>query len=322
MTVIVKRLKTNSMEVFCKGAPECMPDVCDPSTFPHDYEDMLSYYTRNGFRVIAIAGKSIENLTWLKAQRMKREVAESNLHFLGFIVFENKLKPGTAPNIHTLRAAHLACRMVTGDNVRTAISVARECGLVSHSASVYIPTFVPGTGNSENAQLDWSSVDDDKQKLNEFTLKPIVQTDGMAMDAGEMDMNDYQLALTGDVFKWMLDYAELETLERVSSRFWGSDLANVQMLVKGVIFARMSPDEKAELVERLQSLGYTVAFCGDGANDCGALKAADVGVSLSEAEASVAAPFTSRTPDISCMVDIIKEGRSALVTSFSCFKYM
>jgi cation-transporting ATPase 13A2 len=216
MTVIVKRLKTNSMEVFCKGAPECMPDVCDPSTFPHDYEDMLSYYTRNGFRVIAIAGKSIENLTWLKAQRMKREVAESNLHFLGFIVFENKLKPGTAPNIHTLRAAHLACRMVTGDNVRTAISVARECGLVSHSASVYIPTFVPGTGNSENAQLDWASVDDDKQKLNEYTLKPIVQTDGMAMDAGEMDMNDYQLALTGDVFKWMLDYAELETLERVS----------------------------------------------------------------------------------------------------------
>ena len=94
------------------------------------------------------------------------------------------------------------------------------------------------------------------------------------------------------------------------------------MLVKGVIFARMSPDEKAELVERLQGLGYTVAFCGDGANDCGALKAADVGVSLSEAEASVAAPFTSRIPDISCMVEIIKEGRAALVTSFSCFKYM
>ena len=94
------------------------------------------------------------------------------------------------------------------------------------------------------------------------------------------------------------------------------------MLVKGVIFARMSPDEKAELVERLQALGYTVAFCGDGANDCGALKAADVGVSLSEAEASVAAPFTSRIPDISCMAEIIKEGRAALVTSFSCFKYM
>jgi cation-transporting ATPase 13A3/4/5 len=94
------------------------------------------------------------------------------------------------------------------------------------------------------------------------------------------------------------------------------------MLVKAQIFARMSPDEKHELVSRLQSLGYTVCFCGDGANDCGALKAADVGLSLSEAEASVAAPFTSRTPDIGCVIEVIREGRAALVTSFSCFKYM
>lgn len=74
----------------------------------------------------------------------RREQAESGLHFLGFIVFENKLKEATTPAIHALRSAHIACRMVTGDNVRTAISVARECGLVSHSASVYIPTFASG----------------------------------------------------------------------------------------------------------------------------------------------------------------------------------
>jgi cation-transporting P-type ATPase 13A2 len=96
----------------------------------------------------------------------------------------------------------------------------------------------------------------------------------------------------------------------------------LKMLVKTQIFARMSPDEKNEVVERLQGLGYTVLMCGDGANDCAALKAADVGLSLSEAEASVAAPFTSQTPDISCVLEVIKEGRAALVTSFSCFKYM
>lgn len=33
---------------------------------------------------------------------------------------------------------------------------------------------------------------------------------------------------------------------------------------------------------------------GDGCNDCGALRAADTGVSLSMADASVAAPFTSQ----------------------------
>ena len=79
-----------------------------------------------------------------------------------------------------------------------------------------------------------------------------------------------------------------------------------QMLVLGKVFARMSPDEKHELVEKLQSIDYSCGFCGDGANDCGALKAADVGISLSEAEASVAAPFTSRVFDIRCVLEVIK----------------
>lgn len=78
------------------------------------------------------------------------------------------------------------------------------------------------------------------------------------------------------------------------------------MLACGQIFARMSPDEKHELVEKLQSIDYCCGFCGDGANDCGALKAADVGISLSEAEASVAAPFTSRVFDISCVPEVIR----------------
>ena len=63
-------------------------------------------------------------------------------------------------------------------------------------------------------------------------------------------------------------------------------------------------------------------MCGDGANDCSALKAADVGISLSEAEASIAAPFTSRVQDISCVTTLLKEGRAALTTSFQCFKFM
>ena len=78
------------------------------------------------------------------------------------------------------------------------------------------------------------------------------------------------------------------------------------MLVRTKVFARMSPDEKHELVEKLQSLDYCCGFCGDGANDCGALKAADVGISLSDAEASVAAPFTSRQFDVSCVPTLIR----------------
>jgi len=58
----------------------------------------------------------------------------------------------------------------------------------------------------------------------------------------------------------------------------------------------MRPEEKALLLLQLQDLPWkpTCGMCGDGANDCGALKSADIGISLSEAEASIAAPFTSK----------------------------
>lgn len=73
-----------------------------------------------------------------------------------------------------------------------------------------------------------------------------------------------------------------------------------------VVFARMGPEQKAQLVEQLQALGYGVGMCGDGANDCSALKAAHAGISLSEAEASVASPFTSKIPNISCVPTVIR----------------
>uniref|UniRef100_A0A915HIL3 Uncharacterized protein n=1 Tax=Romanomermis culicivorax TaxID=13658 RepID=A0A915HIL3_ROMCU len=50
--------------------------------------------------------------------------------------------------------------------------------------------------------------------------------------------------------------------------------------------------------------------------------AAHAGISLSEAEASIASPFTSKKADVACVPTLVAEGRCALVTSFGIFKYM
>ena len=85
----------------------------------------------------------------------------------------------------------------------------------------------------------------------------------------------------------------------------------------------MSPEDKADLVDLLQqTMKVQVGMCGDGANDCSALKQADAGISLSEAEASIAAPFTSKVQDISCVITLLREGRAALTTTFQAFKFI
>ncbi|KAF4634651.1 hypothetical protein G7Y89_g3450 [Cudoniella acicularis] len=309
-SVVVRKFGSLGCDIYVKGAPECMKDICHPDSFPSDYEDLLAYYTHRGFRVIACATKHIKKLNWVKVQKMKREEAETGLDFLGFIIFENKLKPSTSGVLDELSEANIRKVMCTGDNILTAISVARECNLIDRTAHCFVPHFSEGNFQDPKARLAWESIDNSIYTLDENTLTPLPPpAEGDASLPYDIsNLRNYSLAVSGDVFRWIIDFAPPVVLNR--------------MLVCGQVFARMSPDEKHELVEKLQSIDYCCGFCGDGANDCGALKAADVGISLSEAEASVAAPFTSRIFDITCVPEVIREGRAALVTSFSCFKYM
>ncbi|XHG00469.1 hypothetical protein AWENTII_003921, partial [Aspergillus wentii] len=309
-SVIVRQFGDSGASFYVKGAPESVKAICLPETLPYDFEDLLSQYTHKGYRVIACAAKYERKLSWMKVQKMTRADVECNLAFIGFIIFENKLKPSTANVITELNQAGIRNIMCTGDNILTAVSVARECGLVKQDESCFIPHFVQGHHHDPKASLCWESTDDSELKLDENSLmlsQPSANVD-LSVPGNVYNMHKYSLAVSGDVFRWIVDFGS-ETLLR-------------RMLVRANVFARMSPDEKHELVEKLQSLDYCCGFCGDGANDCGALKAADVGISLSDAEASVAAPFTSRNFEISCVPTLIKEGRAALVTSFCCFKYM
>ncbi|XP_037065701.1 probable cation-transporting ATPase 13A4 isoform X3 [Peromyscus leucopus] len=259
MTVIVQELRGDRL-AFMKGAPERVASFCQPDTVPSSFISELQIYTTQGFRVIALAYKKLENDCPTTA--LMREKVESDLIFLGLLILENRLKEETKPVLEELISARIRTVMITGDNLQTAITVARKSGMVSEGQKVILVEANEATGSS-SASISWKLVEEKK-------------------------------------------YIPLEN----------------QILMNGTIFARMSPGQKSSLVEEFQKLDYFVGMCGDGANDCGALKMAHVGISLSEQEASVASPFTSKTANIECVPHLIKEGRAALVTSFCMFKYM
>jgi predicted P-type ATPase len=300
MSVVTRALGDNHFSVFTKGAPEKLEELCRPETIPPDFQKQLTHFTLQGYRVIGLATKKMpQSVNYLKVQKIKRDVVEKDLNFLGLLVMRNMLKPETTPVIDELKAADIRCVMVTGDNLLTAVSVARDCGMVGREDRVMV---VECDGDGEVIY---------------------VETENAARDGDDNVNQNGSVAISVESPR----PRPIQVHLAMSGKTWAAIKANradllPSLMVKGTVFARMAPDQKAHLVEDLQAIDYIVGMCGDGANDCGALKAANVGISLSEAEASVAAPFTSRTPNITCVPDVIREGRCSLVSSFGIFKYM
>ncbi|XP_069805161.1 polyamine-transporting ATPase 13A2 isoform X2 [Dendropsophus ebraccatus] len=298
MSVIAK-LPDHQPELYMKGAPEMVASLCRADTVPPDFTAMLRQYTQDGYRVLGFAHKPLQSVwTFEEAQSITRDSAECDLIFSGFLVMKNVLKPETAPVIYSLRRANIRTVMVTGDNMLTAVNVARSCHLVEPAERIFFVNASPPTYNS-SATLKFISAE---ATLGEETREGLYQHGGVFLDRGP-----YCFAMNGKSFAALSDYFP--------------DL-KPKILIHAAVFARMSPDQKTELVRDFQDLHYCVGMCGDGANDCGALKAADVGISLSDAEASVASPFTSRLYNIECVPIVIREGRCSLETSFQVFKYM
>uniref|UniRef100_A0A8C5APC3 ATPase 13A3 n=1 Tax=Gadus morhua TaxID=8049 RepID=A0A8C5APC3_GADMO len=284
MSVVARRLGEKRMDAYLKGAPEVVASLCKKESVPEDFQEVLEEYTKKGFRVIALAHRRLESkLTWHRVQNVNRDHVEANMEFLGLIIMQNKLKAETPAVLQDLHRANIRTVMVTGDNMLTAISVARDCGMIPPQDKIIIAdALAPRDG--QTAKINWRYAD-----------KP-----------GKMP--------------------RLEVRDRVlcsgSPLSFPLGLSLSPLVLHGTVFARMAPDQKTQLIEALQGVDYYVGMCGDGANDCGALKRAHSGISLSELEASVASPFTSRTPNISCVPNLIREGRAALITSFCVFKFM
>uniref|UniRef100_A0A8C6XP75 ATPase cation transporting 13A2 n=1 Tax=Naja naja TaxID=35670 RepID=A0A8C6XP75_NAJNA len=271
MSVLGKAPGHSPVEAFMKGAPETVASLCKKESVPRDFPQQLHQFTSSGFHVLGLAYKpSVAVGSFEGAQEVTRDWVETDMVFLGLLVLKNVLKPETAPVIRVLRSAGIQTVMVTGDNMLTAVNVARSCHMVEAKERVVFVNAAPPS-HGKGAALTFTPSEQVKQEGDFQEQQPC------------------SFALNGKSFAVLCENFPA-------------------LLPKGTIAC--------------VACSYCVAMCGDGANDCGALKAADVGISLSEAEASAAAPFTSQKANIECVPITIREGRCSLVTSFGLFKYM
>lgn len=243
MSHIWKNKNSAEMFIAMKGAVEGMLACCDLNEDEkNQINKMTEFFASQGKRILGLAGRAGEFTH-------NRKTDESNLKFLGFIVFNDPIRESAKQAIKDCQNAGIAVKMLTGDHLLTACTVAEKIGLKFSPSTIY-----SGTKLAEMSKLEQEKA--------------------------------YQ---------------------------------------NGVIFARVMPEQKYEMVKVLQSYGHVVAMTGDGINDVAALKMADIGISMGQSATDVArstAKMILMKSDFSGIVSAVFEGRQIFTNLYRSFSYL
>jgi cation-transporting ATPase 13A1 len=245
-----------------KGAPEILKPMF--VSLPNDYDETYLEYARRGARVLALGRRELGTLTAAQVREMTREAVEQKLHFQGFLIISCPLKPDSRVNIReVLHASHAVC-MITGDNPLTACHVARELRFARKPFTLVLTKREDVDGSSNVCPWTWLSVDE----MRRVDLVP--------KNVDKDLLLNYDLCVTGEGLSYLV--AE-------ESKFLKRILPHVK------VFARFNPKQKEFVITTLNEQGFVTLMCGDGTNDVGALKHANVGVAILSS-----VPESSRRP--------------------------
>ncbi|XP_018428588.1 PREDICTED: manganese-transporting ATPase 13A1 [Nanorana parkeri] len=250
MSVLASYERPGSTDLCCvatvKGAPETLHKMF--SHCPDYYNQVHTEISREGARVLALGYKELGHLSHQQIREIKRETLECDLRFAGFIVVSCPLKTDSKAVIKEIQNASHHVVMITGDNPLTACHVAQELSFIEKQDTLILQP----AQDTKDAGWLWKSIDGTvsllafPESVKSFTEK-------------------YYLCLTGEGLSYLQ-----------ASR---GDLLNA-LIPHTQVFARVSPKQKEFVITSLKELGYTTLMCGDGTNDVGALKHANVGVAL------------------------------------------
>ncbi|XP_047381769.1 phospholipid-transporting ATPase FetA-like isoform X2 [Sciurus carolinensis] len=278
MSVIV-RTPENRVMLFCKGADTIISELLHRSCVALNNVTMehLDDFASDGLRTLMVAYRELDDKffnTWSKKHNeaclsaKDREIKlsvvyaeiEKDLMLLGATGIEDKLQDGVPETIITLNKAKIKIWVLTGDKQETAINIAYSCNVFEDEMDgVFMiegkdsETILQELRTARGKMKPESLLESDP--VNIYLKKKPKRTFTMPEEA---------FALEGNL--------ELELLRTAS-------------LCKGVICCRMTPFQKAQVVELVKRYKKVVTLAiGDGANDVSMIKAAHIGVGISGQE--------------------------------------
>lgn len=166
--------------------------------------------------------------------------------------------------IQSCKRAGITVRMVTGDNINTALAISKDVGII------------------DRAEVN------EAKKMNEV-YRNLIRANPDGLDFSNLDgvfsSSQYEcpIALEGEVFRQVcgglkrsIDPKDKKTVVVTLNNI--KAFAHISKRLR--VVARASPEDKFLLVAGLRELDNIVAVTGDGTNDAPALKKADVGFAM------------------------------------------
>jgi magnesium-transporting ATPase (P-type) len=132
--------------VLVKGAPDATLHLCRHA---ESAEGALQAFTEKGLRVLAVAGRAVDDDVPVSA-----ESAERDLELYGLLALEDPPRADVREAITSCRRAGIKVAMVTGDHPETAAAIATETGLRNTDDPVLFGQDLPDDEQVLGAVLD------------------------------------------------------------------------------------------------------------------------------------------------------------------------
>ncbi|XP_061368191.1 phospholipid-transporting ATPase 2 isoform X2 [Gastrolobium bilobum] len=272
MSVVLKDCQNGKILLLSKGADEAILPYARVGQQTRHFIEAVEQYAHLGLRTLCLAWRELKGDEYQEWSLMFKEASstlvdrewrvaevcqrvEHDLEILGVTAIEDRLQDGVPETIETLRKAGINFWMLTGDKQNTAIQIALSCNFISPEPK------------GQLLSIDGKTEDEVRRSLERVLLTMRITTsepkdvafvvDGWAL---EIALNHYRKAFT-----------ELAVLSRTA------------------ICCRVTPSQKAQLVQILKSCDYRTLAIGDGGNDVRMIQQADIGVGISGREGLQAA---------------------------------